>query len=126
MKYAINAVGVPAPMGPYSQGTTAGRLVFVTGQIAVSAEDPKKLIDGGIEEQTTRVIHLAQSILAEAGCTLSDVAQTTIYLADINALPKVNEIYRQYFVLPAPGRAVVEVSALPLGALIEMDCIACR
>ena len=70
MKYAINAVGVPAPMGPYSQGTTAGRLVFVTGQIAVSAEDPKNLIDGGIEEQTTRVIHLAQSILAEAGCTL--------------------------------------------------------
>ena len=86
MKYAINAVGVPAPMGPYSQGTTAGRLVFVTGQIAVSAEDPKKLIDGGIEEQATRVIHLAQSILAEAGCTLSDVAQTTIYLADINEL----------------------------------------
>ena len=43
MKYAINAVGVPAPMGPYSQGTTAGRLVFVTGQIAVSTEDPKEL-----------------------------------------------------------------------------------
>ena len=45
MKYAINAVGVPTPMGPYSQGTTAGRLVFVTGQIAVSAENPNKLID---------------------------------------------------------------------------------
>ena len=94
MKYAINAVGVPTPMGPYSQ--------------------------------TTRIIHLAQSILAEAGCTLSDVAQTTIYLTDINDLPKVNEIYRQYFVLPAPSRAVVEISALPLGALIEMNCIACR
>ena len=51
MKYAINAVGVPTPMGPYSQGTTAGRLVFVTGQIAVSAENPNKLIDGGVENR---------------------------------------------------------------------------
>ena len=126
MKYAINAVGVPAPMGPYSQGTTAGRLVFVTGQIAVSAEDPKKLIDGGIEEQTTRVIHLLSQFWQRQAAPLSDVAQTTIYLADINDLPKVMRYYRQYFVLPAPGRAVVEVSALPLGALIEMDCIACR
>ncbi|MBF0911680.1 MAG: RidA family protein [Atopobiaceae bacterium] len=126
MKYAINAVGVPAPIGPYSQGTTAGRLVFVTGQIAISAENPNKLIDGDIEEQLIRVIHLTQAILAEADCTLSDVAQVTIYLSNINDLPKINEIYKQYFVLPAPSRAVVEVSALPLGALIEMDCIACR
>lgn len=126
MKYAINAVGVPAPIGPYSQGTTAGRLVFVTGQIAISAENPNKLIDGDIEEQLIRVIHLTQAILAEADCTLSDVAQVTIYLSNINDLPKINEIYKQYFVLPAPSRAVVEVSALPLGALIEMNCIACR
>ena len=126
MKYAINAVGVPAPIGPYSQGTTAGRLVFVTGKIAISAENPNKLIDGDIEEQLIRVIHLTQAILAEADCTLSDVAQVTIYLSNINDLPKINEIYKQYFVLPAPSRAVVEVSALPLGALIEMDCIACR
>ncbi len=61
---------------------------------------------------------LPSQFLAEAGCTLSDVAQTTVYSADINDLPKVNEIYRQYFVLPAPGRAV-EVSVLPLGAPIE-------
>ncbi len=76
----------------------------------VSSRRPKELIDGGIEEQTTVPVHLAQSILARQGCTLSDVAQTIIYLADINDLPKVNEIYRQYFVLPAPGRAAVEVS----------------
>ena len=126
MKYSINAQGVPAAIGPYSQGTTAGRLVFASGQLPISAQNNKELVAGGITEQTERVIDLIQSILAEAGCTLSDVAQTTLYLTNLNDLDAVNEVYAQRFTTPAPARNVVEVSRLPLDALVEMDCIACR
>ena len=101
-------------------------MVFASGQLPISAQNNKELVAGGITEQTERVIDLIQSILAEAGCTLSDVAQTTLYLANLNDLDAVNEVYAQRFTTPAPARNVVEVSRLPLDALVEMDCIACR
>lgn len=126
MKYAINAEGVPEANGPYSQGTTAGRLVFASGQLPVSAHDKKTLVEGGIKEQTERVIDIIEAILAEVDCTLSDVAQTTVYLTDIADLKAVNSVYAKRFTMPAPARNVVAVSALPMGALIEMDAVACR
>lgn len=126
MKYAINAQGVPDAIGPYSQGTTAGRLVFASGQLPVSPDDPRALVPGGASEQTERVIDLIEAILAEVGCTLADVAQTTLYLARLSDLDAVNEVYARRFSTPAPARAVVGVAELPLGALVEMDCVACR
>lgn len=126
MKYAINAKNAPGAIGPYSQGTTAGRLVFASGQLPVSATDDTKLVEGGIYEQTERVIEIIESILAEVDCTLADVAQTTVYLTDIDDMAAMNEVYARYFTMPAPARAVVVVTALPMGALIEMDCVACR
>ena len=126
MKYAINAQGAPEAFGPYSQGTTAGRLVFASGQLPISHEDPRALVDGGITEQTDRVIDIIESILGEVGCTLSDVAQTTVYLASLSDLEAMNEVYARRFGSPAPARAVVGVSELPLGSLVEMDCVACR
>lgn len=126
MKYAINARRAPEAIGPYSQGTTAGRLVFASGQLPISADDDYKLVEGGIVEQTTRVIDIIEAILAEVDCTLDDVAQTTVYLANLDDLEAVNDIYAARFIMPAPARNVVGVSALPMGALIEMDCIACR
>ncbi len=126
MKYSINAPNVPDAIGPYSQGTTAGRLVFAAGQLPVDADDPYQLVAGGIREQTERVIDIVEAILAEVDCTLSDVAQTTIYLADLDDLNVVNDVYWRRFEPPAPARTVVEVSRIPMGALIEMDCVACR
>lgn len=126
MKYSINAPLAPEALGPYSQGTTAGRLVFAAGQVAVREDDPSRLVDGGITEQTERVIQIVSVLLAEAGCTLADVAQTTVYLADLDDLDAMNEVYGRHFVTPAPARSVMEVARLPLGALVEMDCVACR
>ncbi|OUP39541.1 Rid family detoxifying hydrolase [Olsenella sp. An188] len=126
MKYSINARGVPEAIGPYSQGTTAGRLVFASGQLPISTRDSHSLVDGGITEQTERVIDLIEAILAEVGCTLADVAQTTVYLASLDDMEAMNEVYARRFTTPAPARAVVGVSELPLGALVEMDCVACR
>ena len=126
MKYAINAPTVPDAIGPYSQGTTAGRLVFASGQLPVKLENPYELVEGGIREQAERVIDIVEAILAEVGCTLNDVAQTTIYLVDLDDLDVVNDVYWRRFEMPAPARSIVEVSRIPMGALIEMDCVACR
>ncbi len=126
MKYAINGLGIPEAHGPYSQGTTAGRLVFASGQIAYDPEDDSRLMEGGVAEQTERIIDIIEAMLDTVGCTLSDVAQTTVYLTSIDDMGQMNEVYARRFVPPAPARAVVAVSALPLGALVEMDCVACR
>lgn len=126
MKYAINAPGAPEAIGPYSQGTTAGRLVFASGQLPIDAAHPHHLVPGGIVEQTKAVIKNCRLLLEATGCTLDDVAQTTVYLSDITLMPKMNEVYAAYFDMPAPARSVVAVSDLPMGALIEMDCVACR
>ena len=64
MKYAINAIGAPDSIGPYSQGTTAGRLVFASGQLPISPDDCHALVEGGIAEQTERVIDIIETILA--------------------------------------------------------------
>ena len=93
---------------------------------AVDPDDPTRLVAGGIREQTERVIQIVEALIAECDCTLSDVAQTTVYLADLDDLDAFNEVYARHFVAPAPARNVVEVSRLPYGALVEMDCIACR
>lgn len=126
MKYAINAPEAPDAIGPYSQGTTAGRLVFSSGQVAVDPNDPSKLIQGGAREQAERVIDIIEKILEGVSCSLTDIAQTTLYLVDLNDLEAVNEVYEERFVAPAPARSVVAVSELPLGARVEMDCVACR
>ena len=126
MKYAINATDVPEPIGPYSLGTAAGRLVFASGQLAIDPNDNTKIIEAGVKEQTDRILDIVENILSEVKCTLSDVAQTTVYLSNIEDIDEVNEVFRRRFSKPAPARAVVAVNALPLGAAIEMDCIACR
>lgn len=126
MKYAINATGVPDAIGPYSQGTTAGRLVFASGQLGIDEHDPRKLVEGGVREQAVRIVDIVEALLAEVDCTLSDVAQATVYLTDLDDLEVVNEVWVERFDPPAPARAVVEVSRLPMGALVEMDCVACR
>ena len=126
MKYSINAERAPEAIGPYSQGTTAGRLVFASGQLPISDVDKRSLVEGGIREQTERVIDIIEAILAEVDCTLADVAQTTVYLTSLDDMAAMNEVYARRFTTPAPARAVVGVNELPLGALIEMDCVACR
>ena len=96
------------------------------GQLPISDDDSRRLVTGGIREQTERVIDIIEAILSEVGCSLADVAQTTVYLASLDDMAAMNEVYARRFTTPAPARAVVGVSELPLGALVEMDCVACR
>ena len=82
------------------------------------------LVSGGVKAETRQVLDNLHSVLSEAGLQMSDVVQTTIYLADLNDYTIVNAVYAQYFSAPYPSRAAVEVSALPKGAGVEISCIA--
>jgi 2-iminobutanoate/2-iminopropanoate deaminase len=120
----IQTEGAPAPVGPYSQAIALGDLVFVSGQIPL---DPATaaIVPGEIEDETRQVLRNLKAILEEAGSDLASVVKATVYLTDMSLFPRVNAIYAEAFDAdPAPARATVEVSALPLGAHVEIDAVA--
>ncbi len=120
----IRTDAAPAPVGPYSQAIQLGDLIFVSGQIPL---DPKtgEIVSGEIEEQTRQVLRNLKAVLEAADSDLSRVVKATVYLTDMSLFPRINAVYAEAFDAdPAPARATVEVSALPLGAHVEIDAIA--
>lgn len=113
----------PAAIGPYSQAVISGGLLFSAGQIPL---DPStgQIIDGDVTKQTDRVMQNLEAVLSAAGLAWSDVVKTTVYLHDMADFPRVNEIYARWLGDARPARSTVQVSALPRGALIEIDLIA--
>lgn len=118
---ATRGAGAPA-IGPYSPALTVGQLVFLSGQIPLGPDGA--IVDGGIREQTVRVLDNMRGLLAAAGADLSKVAKTTIYLADMADFAVVNEVYASYFAEPYPARATVQVARLPRDVRVEIDAIA--
>lgn len=112
----------PAAIGPYSQGVSAGNLLFVSGQIPL---DPATgdMVKGGMEEKTHQVLKNLKGVVEAAGATLGHVVKTTIFLVDLNHFLTVNKIYAEYFNGVFPARSTVQVSALPKGADIEIEAI---
>jgi 2-iminobutanoate/2-iminopropanoate deaminase len=123
MKKIIKTADAPQAIGPYSQAVEVNGFVFVSGQIPL---DPKtgNLVTGDIREQTKRVMENGKAILAAAGCAMSKVVKSTIYLKNIGDFASVNEIYGSYFPIDPPARATVEVSRLPKDVAIEIDFVA--
>ncbi len=114
----------PLPVGPYSQGIKAtGNVLFLSGQIPI---DPATgaLIEGDIQAQTDRVMANIQAVLEAGGANLSHIVKTTIFLTDMADFGQVNAAYSKFFPDRAPARSCIQVSALPLGARIEIECIA--
>jgi 2-iminobutanoate/2-iminopropanoate deaminase len=117
---AVETDGAPPPIGPYSQGVVAGGTLYCSGQVPL---DPATgdLVEGGIAEQTQRCLKSLEAICEMAGASLYDAARMTIYLTDISLFGEVNEVYGTFFSEPFPARSTVGVSALPQGALVEID-----
>ena len=120
-------MGAAKPVGPYSPGVDIGSLVFVAGQIGL---DPAtgKMVEGGIDAQTTQVMKNAEAVLKNAGLGFKDVVRTTVFLTNISDFQAMNKIYAGYFPegsIP-PARSTVAVSALAAGAVVEIDFIAAR
>jgi 2-iminobutanoate/2-iminopropanoate deaminase len=109
---------------PLSGAQEVNGLVFVSGQIHMNSN--AQLEGNTIEEKFDVVISNVKKILDEAGLTLNDVIRVHLYLTDLKELPALNKVYPNYFQHPLPARTAVGVSALPLGASLEMDVIATR
>lgn len=123
MKKTIKTTDAPQAIGPYAQAVVAGGFVFISGQIAL---DPAtgSMADGDVRAQTKRVMENAKAVLAAAGCGMSQVVKSTIYLVSMADFPAVNEVYGSYFPVDPPARATVAVSRLPKDALVEIDMTA--
>ncbi|MCI6374367.1 MAG: Rid family detoxifying hydrolase [Clostridiales bacterium] len=115
----------PAAVGPYSTATLAGETIYLSGMIGI---DPavQKPVEGGTLAQAKQAFENIKTVLGELGATMNDVLKTTVYLTDIGEFGEVNKLYAEYFGPDYPARTCVEVSRLPLGLSIEVECIARR
>ena len=121
----IKTSNAPEPVGPYNQAIKAGNFIYCSGQIAINPISNEINCLGNIEKETTQVLKNLLAVLNAAGAKVEDVIKTTIYLTDLKNFQTVNTIYSNFFdVETPPARACVEVSSLPKGVLIEIDCIA--
>jgi 2-iminobutanoate/2-iminopropanoate deaminase len=125
MKRVISTTAAPGAIGPYSQAIEAGGTLYISGQVAI---DPAtgKLIEGGITEQTTRVLQNIKAILLAAGYSMSDVVKSTCLLSDMSDFKAMNEVYAKFYTSDQPARAAFAVKGLPLGALIEIETVAVK
>ena len=121
----IETNSAPKPVGPYNQAVLVENWLYCSGQIALDPSTGGMIGNGNIEEETRQVLKNLMAVVEAAGGESSNVIRTTIYLTDLNDFAKVNAIYAETFGGSAsPARACVEVSNLPKGGKIEVDCIA--
>lgn len=122
-KTQVRTDSAPQAIGPYSQAIVAQGLVFCSGQIPL---DPAtgNVVEGGIDEQTHRVLKNLTAVVEAAGSTMAKVVKTTVFLQSMSDFAAMNAIYATYFPAPAPGRSTVEVARLPRNVLVEIECIA--
>jgi 2-iminobutanoate/2-iminopropanoate deaminase len=123
MKQIVATAGAPQAIGPYSQAVVHHGIAYLSGQIPL---DPAtgQVVEGDVEAQAVRVLENLGAVLAACGSSFARVMKTTVYLADMNDFPKVNEVYARYFTGDFPARATVEVSRLPKNVKVEIDAIA--
>jgi len=115
----------PKRVGPFSHAVKAGDFLFVTGQMPTLQNDPTKLIEGGITEQTHQVMKNLEIVLAAANSSFKNVVFVRVYLVNFQDFDTVNAIYESYFVSgKLPARTCIGVTGLAVGASIEIDLVA--
>ena len=123
MPQAIQTDHAPAAIGPYSQAIVANGFVYTAGQAAL-VPGTKSLKEGGIREQTQQTLDNLKAVLEAAGSSLDKAVKTTVFMVDLKDFPAMNEVYATYFKGTPPARSTVQVAALPLGALVEIEVVA--
>lgn len=119
----IQCDGAPRAIGPYSQAIRAGDWLYCSGQIAIDPETGE-LVEGGVAEETDRVMRNLSAVLAQADASFSDVVKTTVYLDDMETFGAMNEVYGRHLGEHRPARATVEAGSLPKGVAVEIDMVA--
>jgi 2-iminobutanoate/2-iminopropanoate deaminase len=119
----VSTPNAPRAIGPYSQAVRANGLLFTAGQVGF---DPAtgELVDGGIAEQTERVLENIRAILEAERVDFASVVKTTVYLVDMADFAAMNTVYASAFGDHRPARSTVAVAALPRGARVEIDAVA--
>jgi 2-iminobutanoate/2-iminopropanoate deaminase len=120
---SIQTDRAPEAIGPYSQAIKANGFIFASGQIPLDPET-MQIVEGGIEEQTRRVLENLKAVIEASGSSLDRVVKTTVYLVDLGEFAAMNVVYAKYFGARKPARATVQVARLPRDARIEIDLIA--
>jgi len=122
----IDTKEAPAAVGPYSQGTETDGFIFVSGQLPVNPMTGQ-MVEKNIKVQTDQVIENLRAVLKAAGSGLNRVVRCDVFLKDMNDFKEMNEIYASKFNTdPRPARQAVQVGKIPLDALVEISCIACK
>lgn len=115
----------PGAIGPYSQAIVANGFIYTAGQIAL---DPAtgQVVDGGITEQTERVMANLKAVLDAAGSSFGQVVKTTVFLLDMADFGEMNAVYAKAFGDHKPARSTVAVSGLPRGVRVEIEMVAIK
>jgi 2-iminobutanoate/2-iminopropanoate deaminase len=117
----------PKTVGPFHHAVSAGDFHFITGQMPTSPADPTRIVPGGIEEQTRRVMENLALVLTGIGSGFDRVVFARVYLVNFQDFAKMNTVYETYFVdCGLPSRTCIGVTGLAVGALVEVDLIAAR
>lgn len=126
-KEIIYTKNAPEPIGPYSQAIRINKgfqnLIFTSGQIAI---DPStgNIIEGGIKDQTHKILENIKALLHEAGTDMMHVIKTTVFLKNMSNFAGMNAVYAEFFNQSKPARSTVEVARLPKDVLVEIEVIA--
>jgi len=123
VKKCLSSSRIPPAVGPYSQAVRCGNLLFCSGAIPLDPET-KKVVPGGIEEQTRRVLDNLTLLLEDCGTAPGNVLKTTVFLKSMEDFAAFNSVYAEYFPADAPARSTVQAAKLPLDVLIEVEAIA--
>ena len=118
----ISTPNAPKAVGTYSQAVKCGKTVYVSGQIALNPASGE-MVQTSFEMEVRRVFDNLQAIVAATGGGFAQVAKVTVFITDFSDFPVLNKVMAEYFVEPYPARATVQVSALPKGANVEIECV---
>ena len=121
----IRTEKAPKALGPYSVAVQLGDLVFASGQAGIDPAS-NELAPGGIEPETRQVLTNLKNVLEAAGSRMENVVKTMVFLTNMAEFSKMNAIYAEFFKENFPARSTVQVSALPKGAVVEIECIAVK
>jgi 2-iminobutanoate/2-iminopropanoate deaminase len=119
----VSSTRAPQAIGPYSQAVRVGKFLITSGQIPI---DPgtDQLVGNDIRAATRQVMDNLKAVLEAGGSSLDQVIKTTVYLANLDDFPAMNEVYASYFPGDPPARSTIQAARLPKGAIIEIDAIA--
>jgi 2-iminobutanoate/2-iminopropanoate deaminase len=124
MKEIIRSEKAPKAIGPYSVATRFGDLIFTAGQAGLLPET-MELAPGGVAAETRQTLTNLKNVLEAAGASLENALKTTVYLRDMADFAAMNAVYSEFFGPNPPARTTIQAAALPKGAAVEIDVVAC-